>query len=210
MKQIFTTLLIIVLFCGGVLLETERAEAAEVIPVPCTKHSKEDIEKMDSKTAETTLKSVGADFVKAQEAYSTCIKDAIAEEGEQYAHLQCVPKKKAVEECGKTYTLLNLWVQSKLQSGKTIDVRKDFSITGQTSFLDASNLLGKVIDLLIKFVGIMAFVLLAAGGFRLLIAAGNDNEIQKAKSMIEYAVIGLAVALLAYLIVKFAQGILYR
>lgn len=209
MKQIFTTLLIIVLFCGGVLL---GAETAEAVPVPCTKHSKEDIEKMDSKTAEAALKGVGADFVQAQKDYDTCIAEVEGTYWSRSARTTkaCLGEKETAEECGKTYTLLNLWVQSKIQSGKTVDVRKDFSITGQTSFGDASNLLGKVIDLLIKFVGIMAFILMAAGGFRLLIAAGNDNEIQKAKSMIEYAVIGLVVALLAYLIVKFTQGILYR
>jgi glucose uptake protein GlcU len=59
-------------------------------------------------------------------------------------------------------------------------------------------------------VGLVALVLIVIGGFRLLIAAGNDNEVQKAKSMITYVVVGLVVALLAYIIVAFVQALLYR
>jgi len=101
-------------------------------------------------------------------------------------------------------------LQRIIQSGKTVDAKKILSITGQTPFDDAKEFLGKVIDLLVKMVGLVALVFLVIGGFRLVAAAGNDNEIQKAKTMITYSIIGLVVTLLAYLIVAFVQGILYR
>jgi len=101
-------------------------------------------------------------------------------------------------------------LQRAIQSEKAVDAKQILSITGQTPFEDAKEFLDKVIDLLVKMVGLVALVFLVVGGFRLIVAAGNDNEIQKAKTMITYSIIGLAVTLLAYLIVAFAQGILYR
>jgi hypothetical protein len=98
----------------------------------------------------------------------------------------------------------------KVQSFRNVDVKNILKIDNQTSFSDAENFIGKVIDLLIKMVGVVALVFLVIGGFRLVVAAGNDNEIQKAKSMIQYSITGLVVALLAYLIVAAVQGILYR
>ena len=97
-----------------------------------------------------------------------------------------------------------------IQGEKTVDVKSILAIGGQNPFSDAESFLDGVIDLLIKMVGVAALVLLVVGGFRLVVAAGNDNEIQKAKSMIQYAIVGLAIALLAYIIVAAVQGILYR
>ena len=97
-----------------------------------------------------------------------------------------------------------------LHSFEDVSAKYILGIEGQKTFSDAKYFLGRAIDLLIKMVGMAALVFLVIGGFRLVVAAGNDNEIQKAKSMIQYAVVGLVVALLAYLIVAAAQGILYR
>lgn len=67
----------------------------------------------------------------------------------------------------------------------------------------------KLIDLLVKLVGTVALIFLVIGGFRLVLAAGNDNEIQKAKDMLLYAVIGLVVSLAAFLLVKLVQSLLF-
>ncbi|MFH1546541.1 MAG: pilin [Patescibacteria group bacterium] len=117
---------------------------------------------------------------------------------------------------GNEITALKIY----LHSFKEVDVKNILKISNKDSegkttqeqavFSDAKSFLGGVIDLLIKMVGVAAIVFLVIGGFRLVVAAGNDNEIQKAKSMIQYAVVGLAVALLAYIIVAAVQGILYR
>ena len=84
------------------------------------------------------------------------------------------------------------------------------SVSGQTRFPTAKSLLESIIDLLIKFIGLAALILLVFGGFRLIIAAGNDTEIQRAKDMIQYAVVGLIVALLSYIIVAAVQALLFR
>ncbi|MBU1089304.1 pilin [Patescibacteria group bacterium] len=120
------------------------------------------------------------------------------------------------KELGSEITALKIY----FHSFKEVDVKNNLKISNKDSagnitqeqavFSDAKSFLGGVIDLLIKMVGVAAIVFLVIGGFRLVVAAGNDNEIQKAKSMIQYAVVGLVAALLAYIIVAAAQGILYR
>lgn len=110
------------------------------------------------------------------------------------------------KDLGNQITAMKLVIQGE----KTVDVKSILAIGGQNPFSDAESFLDGVIDLLIKMVGVAALVLLVVGGFRLVVAAGNDNEIQKAKSMIQYAIVGLAIALLAYIIVAAVQGILYR
>ena len=107
---------------------------------------------------------------------------------------------------GNEVTALRIY----LHGFEEVNVKEILKIDGQNPFSDAKSFLGGVIDLLIKMVGVVAIVFLVIGGFRLVVAAGNDNEIQKAKSMIQYAVIGLVVVLLAYIIVAAVQGILYR
>ncbi len=99
--------------------------------------------------------------------------------------------------------------QQQLFALRTVDSRGILQIEGQTSFSSFSGWLGKAIDLLVKMVGVVALVFVVVAGFRLVVAAGNDNEIQKAKSMLQYSIIGLVITLLAYLIVIFIQGILY-
>lgn len=74
---------------------------------------------------------------------------------------------------------------------------------------DAQTFFGSVIDLLVLFVGIVSFVLLVVTGFRMIIAAGNEQEIQLSKGMLEYAITGLVVALAAYFIISLVRGIFY-
>ena len=116
----------------------------------------------------------------------------------------------ARESRAKIYAKKIVPLKVKIQSQQNIDTQKILSISGQKHFLNANDFLDKLIDLLVKFVGLMAFAFLVIGGFRLLVAAGDDNEIQKAKSMITYSILGLVVTLLAYIIVAGVQGILYR
>lgn len=96
-----------------------------------------------------------------------------------------------------------------IQAFSKVDTKEVLSLENQKNPTDLKTFFDKAIDLLVKMVGLAAFVLLIIGGFRLLVAAGNDNEVQKAKTMLTYAIIGLVVALLAYIIVAAVQGILY-
>ncbi|MFH0834313.1 MAG: hypothetical protein V2A63_02905 [Patescibacteria group bacterium] len=121
--------------------------------------------------------------------------------------------KEVVEKLGDLRTKLGAEINqytTALTNYKTVNVSSLLSVKGQTTSKNLESFLNKTIDFLVKMVGLAAFLFLLAGGLRLLLSGGNDNEVQKSKTMITYSIIGLAVALLAYIIVAAVQGILYR
>jgi len=153
--------------------------------------------------------------------WSTCQTDFGEEKNKSCKDIVSLSKKKTGEyDYNKMEEKLNTMKMAAekkmaelklvIQSQKSVNVKKILSITGQSHFKDAGDFLNSVIDLLIKMVGVVALAFLLFGGFRLVVSAGSDNETQKAKSMIQYSIVGLVMALLAYLIVAGVQGILYR
>ncbi|MDO4872089.1 MAG: hypothetical protein Q4A27_01495 [bacterium] len=60
-----------------------------------------------------------------------------------------------------------------------------------------------VINTLFWVIGVTSVIVIIYAGILYVISAGNSNTVQKAKSAITYAVVGLIVAILAYAIVNF-------
>lgn len=60
----------------------------------------------------------------------------------------------------------------------------------------------KVLDFLLSIVGVLAIIMLIVGGIMYLTAAGNEDQIDKGKKLIKYAIIGIVIALAALVIVK--------
>lgn len=58
----------------------------------------------------------------------------------------------------------------------------------------------------IGFIAVSSLIAIIAGGFMYTMSHGNERTVETAKKTIMYAIIGLAVALLAELIVQFAVG----
>lgn len=54
--------------------------------------------------------------------------------------------------------------------------------------------------------GFMAFFYMVWGAFQYITASGKKDELQKARSKITYAIIGLMVVLLAYFIMRYAAA----
>lgn len=63
--------------------------------------------------------------------------------------------------------------------------------------------IGKVIGIVLQFVGLAFFILMIYGGFIWMFARGNDQDVQKAKDLIQSAIIGLIIVLAAYAITMF-------
>jgi hypothetical protein len=63
--------------------------------------------------------------------------------------------------------------------------------------------LGNVINLLSLVVGIVAVIMIIIGGFRYITSGGDSNGISSAKNTILYAIVGLVIAVLAQIIVRF-------
>lgn len=71
----------------------------------------------------------------------------------------------------------------------------------------ATNLAETLINTLLYLIGIVAVIVIILGGFRYVTSNGDQGQITAAKNIILYAVIGLIVAILAYVIVNFVVSI---
>lgn len=68
---------------------------------------------------------------------------------------------------------------------------------------NATNIAKNIISILLWVVGTAAVIVIIYAGITFVTAAGNPSKISQAKTMLIYAVVGLAVAILAYAIVNF-------
>ncbi len=72
----------------------------------------------------------------------------------------------------------------------------------------SSNELQTILQILFGILGALAVLFIVIGGFSYVVSGGDTNAMQKAKSTIMYAVIGLLVAVFAEAIVTFVLGYL--
>ncbi|MBN2087753.1 hypothetical protein JW758_05380 [Candidatus Peregrinibacteria bacterium] len=63
----------------------------------------------------------------------------------------------------------------------------------------------RVITLMAAVIGGLSVLVMSYGGFMILSSAGDENMVTKGKGYIKYALIGLAVALSAYILVTAVQ-----
>jgi len=68
---------------------------------------------------------------------------------------------------------------------------------------DVPTTIGKIVGVVLSFVGVLFLFLLVYGGFGWMLAKGNQQEVQKAKDLIEAAVFGLILILAAYALTSF-------
>lgn len=84
--------------------------------------------------------------------------------------------------------------------------------TGEGNLADALNTsdtstiqvkIGKLIGVVLSFVGVIFFILVIYGGFLWMTARGDSGQVDKAKDLLYAAVIGLVIVLAAYAITSF-------
>jgi len=73
------------------------------------------------------------------------------------------------------------------------------SLVAQTT---ATGLIATVIRLLLYFAGIIAVLFLIIGGYYYLTARGNEEQATKGRQTLVYALLGLAIVILSYVIVS--------
>ncbi len=66
-----------------------------------------------------------------------------------------------------------------------------------------TNTIATGIEILLGFVGVIFLILMVYAGFMWMLARGNEQRIEKAKGLIEAAIIGLVIVLAAYGITVF-------
>jgi len=100
--------------------------------------------------------------------------------------------------------------QAQAPGGASI---KGLDITVEKAGLNKSNndlpkLAGGLIGNVLAFLGLAFFVLVIYGGILWMTAAGNDDQVKKARQIITAAVIGLVIVLSAYAITAFIGEVL--
>jgi amino acid transporter len=59
-----------------------------------------------------------------------------------------------------------------------------------------------IINMLLGLLGLLAVIIVLIGGFKWMTAQGSEDKVKDAKNTIKYGIIGLAIILLAYVIVR--------
>lgn len=76
------------------------------------------------------------------------------------------------------------------------------TVSGISTKTDMHQLISDITAWITGIVGAIAILMLIYGGLRYVISAGNDDDIEKAKNIIMYAIIGIIVILIAFVVVK--------
>lgn len=90
-------------------------------------------------------------------------------------------------------------LDSRAESG----FKKGIKNSGGTSSSNVGSTIQNAINILLYIAGIIAVIYVVVGGFRYVLSNGDSGAITKAKNTIIYALIGLAVVVMAYAIVNF-------
>lgn len=75
--------------------------------------------------------------------------------------------------------------------------------------ISAPRVVINVLKVVLGIMGILAVVMIIVAGQRYATAMGEPAEVQKAKNMIVYSIVGLVVALLAFVIVNFVEALVF-
>ncbi len=73
---------------------------------------------------------------------------------------------------------------------------------------DVPTLIGRVINYVLGIVGSLALVMFIYGGIVWMTAAGNEKSIEKGKSILMWAALGLAVIFLSYALTRFVLQVI--
>lgn len=68
---------------------------------------------------------------------------------------------------------------------------------------EPGNILAQVINTLLVWGGAVALLFIILGGFRYIISMGNPEGVEKARNTVLYAILGLILIFLSYLIVAY-------
>ena len=79
-----------------------------------------------------------------------------------------------------------------------------------TSIVSAETVVTNILYAIILVLGIVAVIFIIKGGIDYMTSAGDSGKLQKAKSTIIYAVIGLVICALSFAIVNFTIGIINK
>jgi hypothetical protein len=73
---------------------------------------------------------------------------------------------------------------------------------------EAQPILDNIVGILLGLVGSLALLAIVGGGFMYVTSFGDESKTKKAKTIIQWAIVGLAVAILSFSIINTVTGFL--
>lgn len=109
------------------------------------------------------------------------------------------------------YPVVGLMLLAGLaSSAQAVDLTTGLTDVGSEAGIETSRTLeqtiGSIIQVILGFLGIIFLILVIYAGFLWMTAGGNSDKVDKAKSILVQATIGLVVILAAYAITEFVIG----
>ncbi|MEY4722782.1 MAG: Type secretion system pilin [Candidatus Parcubacteria bacterium] len=92
------------------------------------------------------------------------------------------------------------------QGGASVDVGLNYATAIGLGTQDVRTTVSNVIRAFMGLLGIVAVVIILYGGFKWMIAAGNEEKVGEAKKLIISGIIGLVIIMSAYAIAQFVVG----
>lgn len=98
---------------------------------------------------------------------------------------------------------VNKYLKTDEQTSMVPGTTSDPNSTGVVGFLI------KAIDLFVKIIGAIALVVFILGALLTILSEGKEDRLEKGKSAMVYALIGLVITFMAFIIVSFVQSIFF-
>lgn len=71
---------------------------------------------------------------------------------------------------------------------------------------DLRTVIGRIINLVLSFLGVIAVVIILMGGFKWMTAAGNEDKVSEARKLLVAGIIGLVIILAAWAVSTYVLG----
>ncbi|OGD86534.1 hypothetical protein A2870_01900 [Candidatus Curtissbacteria bacterium RIFCSPHIGHO2_01_FULL_41_11] len=88
----------------------------------------------------------------------------------------------------------------------SFSIKNEF--TPANRFATTGDLVSNIIIILTSFAGALALIFIIIGGIKFITAAGDEKKMQSATQTLTYAIIGLIVTALAFIILRIVQQFL--
>lgn len=80
----------------------------------------------------------------------------------------------------------------------------------QLTNADLTTVIGRIVKIVIGFLGLIAVVIILIGGFQWMTSGGDEDKIKNARKLMTNGVIGLFIVVIAYAIALFVMNIIGR
>jgi hypothetical protein len=111
--------------------------------------------------------------------------------------------KPTITKIAATLTVAAIAVVPMVVSGVDLDLGVNYGANTGLGSRDVRDTAATVINVLLSLLGIIALVIILAGGAMWMMAGGDDAKVQKARALMGAGAIGMVIILAAFAIARF-------